>query len=486
MTTRRLFSFILFIAILGITATTATDPDMWWHLRTGQYILQNGIPYHDVFSYTVPDHIWITHEWLSQVIMWGIYSLGGFPALIVVFSLLISLSLGITYRVSPGRPYVAGFVVIVAAATASGLWGVRPQMFNLLFLAIFLFVIEKYRDRVRTTEQSPWWIWTLVPLTIVWVNLHSGYLLGIVVIATYAIGDLLNRRLIPDDDRALPTRLAVRLLGVAAASFIASAVNPNGWAMWRYPFDTLGSPVMQTRIVEWFSPDFHNPYNLPFVLMLAAGVIGFVVSPRKPTITDFLLFGGTGFATMVSVRHMPLFALVAMPIVSRYLTEWVSTTRLGGLVLNTPPLRSPTRLMLTVNACIAVVALLFPFIQWANVIKDNQELVSQRYPVEAVKFLQTEGLADQPLFNSYNFGGYLIWHEIPVFVDGRADVYGDEFLRRALSVTDITAQWREVLEEYGVRVIMIESDTRLVTLLHETNGWNEVYKDDIATIFVQE
>lgn len=201
-------------------------------------------------------------------------------------------------------------------------------MFNFFLLALYLFIVESYRQRVRT-GQPAWWIWWLVPLTTIWATLHSGYLLGVVLLAAYAVGDLLHHRLVPSDARVLPTRQAFLLGGIVVLSLFRALFNPNGWTLWIYPFETLGSLVMQGRIVEWFSPDFHNLYNLPFVVLMGIGALAFKVAPCKPTLTDILLFAGTAVAGLVSIRQIPLFALTATLIISQFVSAFVAG-RYGG------------------------------------------------------------------------------------------------------------------------------------------------------------
>ncbi|MBK7178833.1 MAG: hypothetical protein IPH82_16920 [Chloroflexi bacterium] len=137
MNVKRLFVALFLLALFTIAVRETLDPDMWWHLRTGEYILQAGIPRHDVFSFTVPDHEWLTHEWLSQVFMWSVYRVGGLPGLMVVFALLTAVSFFLVYRVSAGRPYLAAFVVLLGAFASAIVWGVRPQIFNTLFYGRF-------------------------------------------------------------------------------------------------------------------------------------------------------------------------------------------------------------------------------------------------------------------------------------------------------------------------------------------------------------
>jgi hypothetical protein len=129
---------------------------------------------------------------------------------------------------------------------------------------------------------------------------------------------------------------------------------------------------------------------------------------------------------------------------------------------------------------------LFGRIEFVSVLERTDKLVSERYPVAAVDFLEQEGLAGERGFNSYNWGGYLIWRGIPVFVDGRADVYGDEFLRRYFRTFGGQQNWQEPLDEYEVEYVLVERGGHLAVLLAAAEGWEEAYRDDVAVIFVRE
>src|SRR5262245_2930042 len=127
MTIRKLFVALFVVALFTMGVRETLDADMWWHLRTGEYILQHGIPREDVFSFTVPDHEWITHEWLSQVFMWLVYQVGGFPGLIVTFAAFVAATFGLVYACCVGRPHLAAFIALLAAITSAIVWGARPQ-----------------------------------------------------------------------------------------------------------------------------------------------------------------------------------------------------------------------------------------------------------------------------------------------------------------------------------------------------------------------
>src|SRR5262245_9182664 len=188
MSVRRVFVILFVVQLFNIALRPALDPDMWWHLRTGELILKRGIPRQDVFSFTVLGHPWTTHEWLSETLMWLLYQLGGLNALSIAFAGLTALAFWLVYACCEGRPYVAAAVVILGAFSAASTFGVRPQAFNLLIAAAFVNIVERFKKRQAGRSAL-----LLLPLlTVLWANLHSGYLLGVVLLATYAAGEAIE------------------------------------------------------------------------------------------------------------------------------------------------------------------------------------------------------------------------------------------------------------------------------------------------------
>lgn len=482
MTTRQLFAALFVVALFTMAVRETLDPDMWWHLQTGKVILAEGIPRYDTFSFTVPNHEWITHEWLSQVFMWGVYRLMGLAGLILCFALLIALAFWLIYLCTPGRPYLAAFVILLAALASAIVWGARPQIFNLLLTAAFVFIVEQHKSG-QVGQRA---LWLLPLLTILWANLHSGYLLGIVLLATYTVGELLQRWQYPDDARVL-TRAAVRLLAtLTIVSFLVAALNPNGPSLWIYPFLTLGSRAMQSNILEWQSPDFHQPYFWPFAAMLFLGMLSLLYSRERPQWSELLLFLGTAAAGLLSARHIPLFAIVSAPIVARHLLRAFTGSQLYPLLSGRTPQPTLTRTFAALNWAILFLTLIASGAWTAKKIAGNDEAIRKTYPVAAVDFLEREGLIQARGYNTYNWGGYLIWRGVPVFVDGRADVYGDDFLFYYLQAYRAEAGWTQPLDDYDVDYVLMEQSSALSTLLATSPRWQEIYRDEIAQIFVRD
>ena len=338
----------------------------------------------------------------------------------------------------------------------------------------------------RQRKLSARFLWLLPVLTMFWANLHSGYLLGVVLLGTYTVGWVLERWWGPQDESTLTWQDAQRLTIVTGVSFVAAVLNPSGVELWIYPFLTLGSTAMQVYIQEWHSPDFHQVIFWPFAALLVIGILSMVFSRKRPSVTDLLLFLGTGCAGLLSARHIPLFALVSVPIVSRHLLSSLQATPLAPIFAEPEGVPFSKLIFNVANWGILVVAVFVALVWTANTIVENEGVIAERFPVTAVNYLEESGLANEPGYNSYNWGGYLIWRGIPVFVDGRADVYGDAFLFYYLQAFEIRQNWEEPLTDFDVRYVLMEKGSPLFALLEASGDWQEAYRDDIAQIYVRQ
>ncbi|MCB9431246.1 MAG: hypothetical protein H6668_04595 [Ardenticatenaceae bacterium] len=498
MNARRLFLAIWGLGLFGMGVRETLDPDMWWHLRTGEAILRDGWPQHDIFSFTVPHHAWVTHEWLSQVIMWLVYRAAGLPGLMVwaavlvvaTFAALLAAALTVSRHRGTSQPkqlYLPAFFVLWGAIASAIVWGARPQMFNLLFGAIFVLLLERIRAGRGGVGQG-WW---LVGLTAVWANLHSGYLFGVVLLATFTLSEAAQRWWQPNNG-ALMRWQTLRMLGLTTVGcLLAAALNPSGTAIWFYPFATLGSAAMQSYIQEWQPPTLQAVADWPFFVLLMVVLLLLQRNGRKrkqtaegfktsavsvypaPFWSDGVLVLGTAVASLGSARHIPLFVLVAVPVLAR-LVDWRLEIKEGQPAL---------AVRRWVNVGLVGVVLLMVGLWTAVKVAGNEAAIAERYPVAAVDFLQAQGLVRG--YNSYNWGGYLIWRGLPVFVDGRADVYGDPFLQLYRQTFEGQVGWERPLDDYAVQYVLIERDAVLAQLLTTSPRWTEAYQDELAQIFTR-
>ena len=479
LTTRRLFTAILFVALFVMTTREIADPDFWWHLRTGQFILETQtIPHGDPFSATNAGKTWVTHEWLAEVLLYAVYALGGFPALILAFAALITLTFAFVYARCAGKPYVAAFAVLLAAIATAITWGVRPQMLSLLLTSVFLVALDHWE---KTPSRA---IWILPGWMLLWVNLHSGYALGIVIVAVYLFGALCRAGLTA---RALALNFrspSAQLFFVLIACLLAVLVNPNGATMFGYPFETLTSDAMQAYIQEWFSPDFHRLEFQPFAWLLLGTLAALAFAGKRVSLTQTILLGGFGYAALRSARNIPIFAIIAAPILADALWHIVETAG-GAKFFAAPKIRAP-RGLIALNWIVLALIVLAGSARVALVVTNQRAVERAKFPAAAVDFLRAEHFAGN-VYNAYGWGGYLIWRLYPqtrVFIDGRADVYGDAFIENVfLKTYRAGADWRAPLDQFAVRVVLVEPGAPLAAQLAREPAWQKIYGDDQAVIY---
>jgi len=477
MTIARVFPLIILIEIFCMGVRPTTDPDMWWHLRTGELILAHGIPQYDTFSFTAAGHEVVAHEWASQAFMWLVYSAADLPGLAVAFALLPALAFGLVYRACEGRPYLAGALVGLGAFTASPWYGVKPQLFNLVFLASFVLVLAHARRAATRTV-----LLALPLLTVVWANLHSGYLVGIALLLVYVVGETIDLTLGRTPLLARDRRDVRVLLVVALACLVAALLNPNGIRLVGYALDTLRTPVFREHIAEWRSPEFRRPAYWAFGAMLALVALVLTLAPRRPTATESLLVLGGTAAGLASARHIPLFAVLVAPVLARYtvlLLDRARDSRIAGALRFPSPRAGPIGPLV-----LAGVIVLAPFWSAAK-LRANADVIASRYPVAAVDFLARTGLLTEHGYNPYDWGGYLIWRRVPVFIDGRAEVYGAAFFEYHLKTALGAADWTVPLDEQRCAYALVKRDGPEAAVLRTSSAWCERYADAIARVFVR-
>jgi hypothetical protein len=481
LTIRQVFFVVLILGLFLMTLRPIADPDFWWHLRTGQLIAQtHTIPHSDPFSYTKVGQPWITHEWLSELFLYTLFRLGGYGMLIFTFSTIITVAFFLTYLRSPAetQPYVAGFVLILGAITTAPTWGVRPQMVSLLLASLFLLLLDHYRREGKVNFLIP------IPfLTLIWVNLHAGYLLGIGLIGIYIAGGLIDMLVIGFAKEVqveiVPSIKSILSLSITlGVCILASLANPNGIKIIIYPFQTLTSSSMQQFIQEWFSPDFHQVMWQPLAWLILALIGAGMVCKKSISPTNILLTIVFGYGALISMRNIPFFALVTIPVLSE---------QIGSLIKIRTTVHAPSHLFRLAIPVLLGCVLLFTSLRFIQVVQQQPQTEAEYFPKTAADWL----LKNEPignLFNSYNWGGYLIWRMYPqrrVYIDGRADVYGDSFIFDYLSIYNVRPGWEDKLNNQAITTVLVEPDAPLANALRLSKSWHISFADKNSTIFVR-
>lgn len=489
MTLRRLVISVTFLAIFSMAARVSMDSDTWWHLRAGQRILeQRTWLTSDPFSYTRLGAEWRYPGWLVEVPLVLLFQALGPGGLNLWTACMVTLAFMILWSVIPGGPFLRAFVLILAAAASAVYWAARPYLVTFVFFSWYVWVLETW----RAGRSRPWHLISLPVVMLAWGNSHGGFAAGFLLWGAYlaaAVGERVARRLDWINGTGEFQSQNLVTFGLAGAGMlVAACLNPAGPAMLGYPFRTVSIGALQAYIQEWQSPDFHLRQTQPFlglILVLLAGLGG---SRRRLALVDCFTVGGFLYMSLMAGRNIALFALVTTPVVARHWQDILD--RMGeiylsrrGLLQSSPlPLLTQRILNAVLISVLCLAALARLALAWPA--SANEKVFRQTLPVQAVRFLRTQRPPGR-LFNSYNWGAYLLWSlpEYPVFVDGRTDLYDDRVIQQWLQIMQAGAGWQATLDEYQVGVILIEAGSTLDRVLENRQNWQPIYRDELAVIY---
>lgn len=479
LTIERTMLVILFALLFALAARVPVDTDTWWHIRSGEYILENGFIYSDPFSYTMQGQPWIDHSWGAQIILYGVWQIGGYLGLAVYMAGLATAGMYFVYRMCSGSAYLRAFCLVIGAATAAVFWSPRPQMLSFFLSAVVLYLLHLYKWERKDR------LWLIPIIMGIWGNLHAGFSIGFIFMFGYIAGETLGNLFNRGGENVLPWRGVGRIALVAAVSLLALVVNPYGLQMLAVPFQTVGIGALRSFIQEWNSPNFHERQTWPFIALLLAVLGAAGASRRRLDWTDFVLVSGTAFMGLLAGRNIAVFAVAATPVLTRHLDSLLQER---GWVIT--PVKTTTRGMARLNLALVALALLAAAAKTLLVLDDStvQPILEDTLPVQAAAYIEREQ-PPPPMFNSYNWGGYLMYTlpDYPVFVDGRTDLYGDDFLtNRYLKTATAAPGWSETLNEYGVNTVIVESGSGLARALRGDPNWRLGYEDDLAVVFARE
>jgi hypothetical protein len=368
-------------------------------------------------------------------------------------------------------------------------WAARPHLFTILFTVLFLWILERAREGGLRGLLS------LPLLTILWANLHGGFIVGLVLVLAYAAGEIVGGLFGADGRTRRDGFLRSRpYLATAAGCLAGSLVNPQSYKLHVYIYKFLSAGFVNDTVVECLSFNFHQSGALYFEAMLACAILSLMWSMWRGRWEQAILIVGWTHLALYAGRNLPLFAVIVAPTIAAAFDEVVrlaAESRAAGWLKGTArELREIGHEYLPMDG-----AGRFPFIGASGVvfllvllcIQVRPPLLEAKYdshiyPVAAIKALRSE----DRIFTTDLWGGYLIYRLYPnqrVFIDGRFDFYGGEFLERYLSVLHGKYDWEKSLRSYGIDTVLLPVRESLVSTLKASANWRPVYDDGIAIVF---
>jgi hypothetical protein len=480
-------------AIIAVTTLfllqVVSDPDFFWHLKTGEWIWQNmGLPSHDPFSYTTPslgsarERFILTSYWLSQVSYHLIHSVAGMSGIVFLrFLVLAALVYVMTKRRHGDHTVYLGLLLIFVTMLLRLYTADRPQVFSFLFFGVLLLLL----DRIRHDEPTGYY--GLPVLMLLWANTHGGYILGQAVIALYMVMEGV-KFLRPGMLSPLAPESYRKLLLAGAAGIACSFINPNTYNAWPVMMD-MSSFMTSTNAEYLSSPELFLRFNeygiLPYGFLLLLTAVGVLANIKKIDVTEAALLAATGYFSFTQNRYIAFFLIAAVPAAGRLFS--------GNPVL-------PWARSFILFAAIFV-SLFFSKDQLINIHRiGSGRWIYNHLPVQASDFISSHKLAGN-MYNDYTWGGYLIWRlgpEKKVFIDGRALHEFVYALFQRIDAADKSSCggvpfWKAVLASYNVGYIIIpfyDQSTGdmvpLVKALYHDKDWVPVFMDSFSVVFVKD
>jgi hypothetical protein len=436
------------------------DSDTYWQIAVGQWMLDHGaLPRVDVYSFSRPGEPWISSSWLAQILYASSYNLAGWTGPVVVAAGAIAATFALLAHILARRmpATYAALVALAAMVLSAPHFLARPHV-----LAMPVMVAWAYGLMRASERRQPPSFW-LLPLIALWANLHGGFVFGLVLAGAFAIDALWNAE--PSQRKPL----AMRWLAFGLGALAACCVTPYGWGSILASRRILDLGELLRLISEWAPADFSKlgAFELTILALIAGALYrGITLSPPRIALVLGLLHMALSHG-----RNLEIFALL-LPI--------VVLTPVSRQLAMQPAWPGKVTLASVAPLVVALGIATFPLAALQTYAPPKGDS-----PAAAVEAIKTHDL--RRVLNDRALGGYLIWRQVPVFIDGRAELYGEKFTMayyNALELKDV-GQFLGLLREHQIDGLLLRPGAPAAGLLGHLGGWRRVYADDAAVLYVR-
>jgi hypothetical protein len=451
--------------------------DFWWHIRTGQVILETGrIPHTDLYTFTHADDPYVYQSWLMEMGLYLVYRLGGAPLTIFVHAVLIVsgyllLQIGLL-QLTQHNARVASALTIGAAALSMQDWAVRPQGISFFLFGLTLFLLIQYRRR------RGYWLWWCPLVFLVWVNAHGGFIFGLALLGSFVIGRMWDARL---EAEALPWREVI-FPGVLSGA--ALAANPVGLlGIIHYVLSFASHPATRTLNIEFRPLTVTTGLGVIFVAIVITLVVVCLRRHYRPATFELLALLIFGLLALSAVRNLPWFGFVSASVVAVVLTQGA----LGRLTVERGR-SGANALLLALLVGVAVICLPWfrpAFRSW----NARRGVVKRETPISATAYLCSKLPAQARVFNEMSYGSYMSWGcpRLPVFIDTRFELYSLPEWHEYLMISAGRFDWQRWLDQHGITHLLLspENQSYLIAAASQSPCWKEIYRDDVSVILAR-
>ncbi len=488
--------FLVLLGLLGFSPMSKAllvDADTGWHIRNGEIILATrSVPHVDSFSYTRAGQPWYAWEWLYDALIGAIHHFAGLNGVVLFTALVIAVTFALLFRFvlrRSGSFAIAVLLTLLAVAAAQVHMFARPHVLSWLFTLLWVEALYRFEEGRRAA------LFCLPGLMLLWVNVHGGFILGLMLIALFGCAHVWNYQTTRD---AVHRRQIVELAIAFGACLSVTFLTPYGYKLHLHVYQYLSNGFLMNSIGEFQSPDFHAAGFGYFECLILLSIAALAMALKRVTATDLFLLLFSIHAGLFAARNIPISAVIMSlalgPPLASVLSPGPGQPRWTRSLLdcvhdiseNLVGMEKRFRghaLAIIVLVSSSAIALNGGRLLSAQVLSAHFD--EKRFPVKAAEFIAARGIHDH-LFNLDKWSGYLIYRLYPgtkLYMDDRHDFYGEAFIKEGMQVSNVTWRWREPLDKYQVRWVLIDTNSPLASVLKEDKAWHVQYDDGLAIIF---
>jgi len=464
---------VVFILVLASgSQMLGIDSDLGRHLTLGNYILeQHTVPTRDIFSHTLPNHHRPPYEWLAQIFFALVNRLLGLDGVILFTATVIAITFTLAFQYASQRsqsPIIALVVTLLSIGASSLHWLPRPHIITFLLLGIWVEHLEK----IRIGKPVKLIIFSMIMLF--WVNMHGGFIFGILAWCAYFAGWLWDKY------RGKATnQTGGQLLVAGITSLVVTVITPDLWRNWEAVLNNRSAFIL-SRTVETMPPNLLSSSALPFTFLLVLTVSLFALNYKTLSASHFLLLAGFGAMSLLMARNIPLFVIIGIPIISMLIkASFINSKTWGNIEERFAGFGK--------QAQWSIIPTLAIFLAGFYFVKQQQTIFQfnpQVFPVQAMDWLDANPQSGN-MFNEFNWGGYILyqtWPKQKVFLDSQSDFYGEALMRDYEQIISARGDWESQLEKYKIDWLIIPVNSSLGIRLSENQNWETTYKDGTSVI----
>ncbi len=498
-----LFVAVLYLALFLKPNMMFIDGSTGWHLVSGNYILQHHqVPRADIISYTFAGKPWIAYEWLSDLLMAALVRLGGLNLLAVIVAGAIALLFFLLYRrcrQSHCNFVIAATLTMFGAIVSAIHWLARPHLFTFFGVYIFYTLLDRYYNGMISSKKLAV---SLCFCMLVWSNCHPGFVIGLGLIGIYLVCAI-----IAYITETVQAKRVADLIVILVLNLITTLCNPYGFGLYSY----IGHYLFKTNHIleatdEFLSPVFHGGMQPALLeIMFALFIIGLVISKGRINLPDLLVYLVFAHLGLSAQRNMALYAIVAVPIIARLYSDTILNPAGGRLYqqlndhwralltkLNTinagftenERLCSLHILPMSIFAALVCIALNGGQVLGFNIL--HSDFPEKNIPNKTLNIIKKLHLDPQEGMSFDNWGGVIKYKiDYPVFIDDRADFYGEQFYSQYAVLTQILPGWQKLLDQYKISWVLLPYNNRLTNELRADSHWQQIGEDQASVLMMR-